>query len=183
MSEGGRLAALRRVAADLREDLRIVARRVGHPERLAHPSVLFDMSSAALILLRTSIGLRRTTGGSYGTRSVLKWVFHIDVWTDDIGPGLTLPHPFNIVIGSGVAIGHGCTIMHNTTIQHSTRTRIGDGAVLGAGAVILADRSVGRGSFCGANSVVTRDVPDDTVVVGVPAKPTRAVKSRSDEVS
>ena len=166
-----RLSALRRAAADLREDLQIVARRVGHPDRITHPSVLLDMSSAALILLRSSIGLRKATGGSFGTRSALKWIFRIDVWTDEIGAGLTLPHPFNIVIGAGVSIGRDCTIMHNTTIQHATATRIEDGAVLGTGAVVLADRVVGRRSFCGANSVVTRDVPDDTTVVGAPAKP------------
>jgi len=132
------------------------------------------MSSAALMLIRSSIALRETFGRSFGTRSALKWLFKIDLWTDDIGPGLTLPHPFNIVVGAGVHIGPECTIMHNTTLQHARTTRIERGAVLGTGCVVLANRRVGAGAFCGANSVVTRDVADGDVVVGAPARSTRA---------
>jgi serine acetyltransferase len=161
---------LKQATQDASEDLRIVARRLGKRSAL-HPAVLLDMSSVALLLLRSSIALRRAVGSSLGTRSALKWVFRIDVWTDDIGGGLTLPHPFNIVIGAGVRIEPGCTIMHNTTIQHASGTVIEQGAMLGAGSVVLKNVRIGRRAACGANSVVSRDVPDDTTVVGAPARP------------
>jgi len=169
----GHLGVIGDVAGALREDLRIVSRRLGHDGSIAHPSVLLDMSSLALATLRTSIALRRLTGRSFGTRSLLKWAFRMDVWTDDIGPGLTLPHPFNIVIGSGVSVGRGCTLMHNTTLQRAKRTRLDQGVMLGAGAVVLADCTIGAGATCGANSVVTRDVAPGAVVAGAPAKPLR----------
>ncbi len=175
MSRIGLISALRQGWSDLKEDLQIVSRRVGHKGKLTHPAVWTDMSGVALTLMRTSIALRSSVGSSFGTRAALKWVFRIDLWTDDVGPGLTLPHPFNIVVGNGVSIGKGCTIMHNTTFQHAQTTRIEDGAVLGVGAVILANKTIGQGAFCGANSVVTRDVPKFTVVVGSPAKAIRKV--------
>jgi serine O-acetyltransferase len=128
------------------------------------------MSAIALTLLRTSIALRSTIGSSLGTRAALRWIFKLDIWTDQVEGALALPHPFNIVIGSGVHIGRGCTIMHNVTLQHARHTDVGAGAVLGVGSVILADRKVGDGAFCGANSVVTRDVPAGAVVAGAPAR-------------
>jgi len=48
-----------------------------------------------------------------------------------------------------------------------------DGAWLGAGAIVLAGVTIGRNSVVGAGSVVTRDVPTDTVVAGNPARPIR----------
>ncbi len=56
---------------------------------------------------------------------------------------------------------------------------IGDGAFIGCGAVILPNVRIGRRAIVGANSVVTRDVPDFTVVAGAPA---RKVKEYSHEL-
>jgi acetyltransferase-like isoleucine patch superfamily enzyme len=166
--------AAQSVAADLAADLSLVAARHERSgARFPRVATCADMSAAALVLLRGSVALRRVVGSACGTRAALRWLFHVDVWTDAIGPGLSLPHPFNIVIGSGVEIGAGCTLLHNVTIQHASHTTIGDGAVLGVGTVILADRNVGAGAFCGANSVVTRDVAANAVVVGAPARELR----------
>jgi serine acetyltransferase len=167
-------------ALAFRRDLEVVRSR----NRRAHSRASLlgactDMGALALGLLRTSIVLRRGTGRSWGTRGLLRWVFHIDVWTDDIGSGLALPHPFNIVIGSGVSLGADCTLMHNTTVQHARCTHIGDRVVLGTGCVVLADRRIGSDAMCGANSVVTRDVPERAVVVGAPAHVVRFLGEES----
>jgi serine acetyltransferase len=173
----GRLAsALVEGGQAFRRDLDVVRKR-NRRARSRAPllAACTDMGALALGLLRTSIVLRRATGHSWGTRGLLRWVFHIDVWTDEIGSGLALPHPFNIVIGSGVSLGADCTLMHNTTVQNAQCTQIGDRVVLGTGCVVLADRRIGSDAMCGANSVVTRDVPERAVVVGAPAHVVRFV--------
>ncbi len=54
---------------------------------------------------------------------------------------------------------------------------IGEGSIIGANATILPDVKIGRNCLIGAGAVVTEDVPDDSVVVGVPAK---VLRKRSD---
>jgi acetyltransferase-like isoleucine patch superfamily enzyme len=89
----------------------------------------------------------------------------------------------SVTIGERVLIAHNvhihdsrhCTDDHNVAIQDQgmcgTRPiRIKEGAWLGANAVILAGVTVGRNAVVGANAVVTSDVPDFGVAVGVPAR-------------
>lgn len=135
-----------------------------------------DTSTWALALLRGGAALRAATGSTLGAHVVLRTVFHIDVWTDAVGPGLRLPHPFGIVIGEGAHIGANCTIMHHVTVQRGEGTTVGDGAVLGTGAVVLAGARVGDGAIVGAVSVVRGAVPDRTVAVGAPARVVRDVR-------
>lgn len=138
-----------------------------------------DASTWALALLRGGSALRAATGSSLGAHQALRLVFHIDVWTDAIGPGLRLPHPFGIVVGEGAEIGADCTLMHHVTVQRGEGTRVGDRAVLGTGAVVLAGADVGDGSIVGALSVVRGEVPAGSVAVGAPARVVRA--TRDDE--
>lgn len=59
-------------------------------------------------------------------------------------------------------------------------------AILGAGSTIMGGVTVGTGAFVGACSVVTQNVPDETVVAGAPAKPIRETKREGkslDEVN
>ncbi|MGF1853489.1 serine acetyltransferase [Vibrio satsumensis] len=88
---------------------------------------------------------------------------------------LTLKHPASIIIGTGTKIGKNVTIFQNVTLGRSSQSldeypEIGDNTVIYAGAVILGGVSVGKNCIVGANAVVTRNVPDNSVAVGVPAK-------------
>ena len=88
-------------------------------------------------------------------------------------------------IGSDVLISSNCTITSADHPMDRIRraegelihgpVRIGDGAWLGANVTVLSGVTIGTGAIVGAGSVVTRDVPDFTVVVGAPARVVRSV--------
>ncbi len=72
-------------------------------------------------------------------------------------------------VGAGANIGAG-TITCNYDGQQKHKTEIGEGAFIGSDTMLVAPVKIGKGARTGAGSVVTHDVPDETVVVGVPAK-------------
>jgi serine O-acetyltransferase len=117
-----------------------------------------DTSVWALALLRGGAALRALVGSSLGLHQALRVAFHIDVWTDDIGPGLRLPHPFGIVVGDGARVEEGCTLLHGVTVQRGAGTVIGRGATLANGVTVLAGSRVGAGALVGSASVVRGDV-------------------------
>lgn len=93
-----------------------------------------------------------------------------------IGPGLYIGHQGGIVINEQVVIGKNCNLSQQVTIGVSRRGEragvptIGDNVYIGPGAKIFGQIQVGNNAAIGANCVVTRDVPDNGVVVGIPAK-------------
>ena len=100
-----------------------------------------------------------------------------------IGKNLFIDHGMGVVIGETSQIGDNVTIYHMATLggiapsinsndqrnikRHPT---IEDEVVIGSGAQVLGPVRVGRCAKIGANAVVTKDVPEKAVMVGIPAK-------------
>ena len=93
-----------------------------------------------------------------------------------IGQGFFIDHGMGVVIGETAVIGNNVTMYHGVTLggvslekgkRHPT---IEDEVVIGAGAKILGNITIGSQSRIGANAVVVKDVPPDSVVVGVPGR-------------
>ena len=100
-----------------------------------------------------------------------------------IGKNLFIDHGMGVVIGETSDIGNNVTIYHNVTLggiapsintndQRNTKRHptLEDNVVIGSGAQILGPITIGKNSLIGANAVVTKDVPEKSIMVGIPAK-------------
>ena len=93
-----------------------------------------------------------------------------------LGDGLFIDHATGVVIGETAEVGTDVTMYHGVTLGGSSLERgkrhptIGDRVTIGAGAKILGPITVGHDSRIGANAVVVKPVPPDSVVVGVPGQ-------------
>ena len=85
-------------------------------------------------------------------------------------------HFGGIIISGGAVIGRNCNISQGVTIGIAGKGKnrgipiIGEGVYIGAGAKLIGKIHVGNNVAIGANAVVTKDVPDNAVVGGIPAK-------------
>ena len=100
-----------------------------------------------------------------------------------IGRNIFIDHGMGVVIGETSEIGNNVTIYHMATLggispsinskdqrnikRHPT---LEDDVVIGSGAQVLGPIIIGRCSKIGANAVVTKDVPENAIMVGIPAK-------------
>ncbi len=93
-----------------------------------------------------------------------------------IGPGFFIDHGMGVVIGETAEVGADVTLYHGVTLGGTSLNKgkrhptIGDRVVVGAGAKILGAILVGADSRIGANAVVVKPVPANSVVVGVPGQ-------------
>lgn len=93
----------------------------------------------------------------------------------EIGKGFHIGHPFSIII-SKCKIGENVTIMQQTTIgssrggNRSGYPTIGNNVFIACGAKIIGKVTIGNNCIIGANAVVTKDIPDNAIVGGIPAK-------------
>lgn len=103
-------------------------------------------------------------------------------WEADIGPGFAIVHGWGLVVSPDAHIGANVTVFHGVTIGRKddiaadgTRTlggapTIEDGVWIGPHAVIVGAIRIGAGSRIGGGTVVTKDVPPGSLVVGNPGK-------------
>src|SRR5262245_52799759 len=95
-----------------------------------------------------------------------------------LGPGLFIDHGMGVVIGETAETGRNVTIYQGVSLAGTSLKRekrhptLGDNVVVGAGAKIIGGFTIGENSRIGAGSVVVREVPPNSVVVGVPGRVT-----------
>ncbi|OGK78747.1 MAG: serine O-acetyltransferase [Candidatus Rokubacteria bacterium GWC2_70_16] len=121
-----------------------------------------------------------------GWRTAARFVSHLSRFLTGIeihpaarlGDGLFIDHGMGVVIGETSEVGENVTLLQGVTLGGTSLRRekrhptLGDNVVVGAGATILGAFSIGAGSRIGAGSVVVREVPENSVVVGVPGRVT-----------
>ena len=121
-----------------------------------------------------------------GLTTLARWLSHVGRFLTGIeihpaarlGPGLFIDHGMGVVIGETAEVGENVTLLQGVTLGGTSLKRekrhptLGDNVVVGAGAAVLGAITVGDNSRIGAGSVVVRDVPPNSVVVGVPGRVT-----------
>lgn len=92
----------------------------------------------------------------------------------EVGHGFVIDHFGGIVVSGYARFGNNCRIRNGVVVglsrvEDPCAPVIGDNVDIGAGAKILGPIRIGNNVLIGANAVVVRDVPDDSIAVGVPA--------------
>ena len=106
----------------------------------------------------------------------LKFKYGFDIeYSTKIGPGLHISHWGGVVINPKAVIGENCNISHQITIGMDSKEgedsvpTVGDCVYIAPGSKVFGKITVGNDSCIGANSVVTKDVPQSVTVAGAPA--------------
>ena len=109
---------------------------------------------------------------------ITRWLTGIEIHPGaTIGRRFFIDHGMGVVIGETAEVGDDVMLYHGVTLGGRQREggkrhpTLEDGVAVGAGAKILGPITIGAHSVVGANAVVTKDAPADSVLVGVPARP------------
>ncbi len=147
-----------------------------------HCKVLASVLEGAVLENQVDIGpFARLRRGAHLAEGVHMGNFG-EIKDSYLGPGVKLGH-FSYIgnarIGADTNIGAG-TITCNYDGEQKHPTEIGEGVFIGSDTMLVAPLKIGDRSRTGAGSVVTKDVPEDTLVVGMPARAIRKLKKREN---
>lgn len=116
-------------------------------------------------------------GVAHFLQSRVSEVFTIDIHPAvPIGHGVFIDHGHGLVVGETAEIGNDVSILQDVTLggtgkeQGDRHPKVRDGVLLAAGSKVLGNIEIGRRAKVGAGSVVLKDVPPYSTVVGVPAR-------------
>lgn len=103
-----------------------------------------------------------------------KYTFDIS-YRAKIGPGLSIAHHGYIVVRAAAVIGKNCSLRPGVVIgkrltDYQNAAVLEDNVDIGVGAKILGDIHIGSNVIIGANAVVTKSIPDNAIVAGIPAR-------------
>jgi serine O-acetyltransferase len=109
---------------------------------------------------------------------IARWATGIEIHpAAKLGRRLIIDHGMGVVIGETAEVGDDCYLYHQVTLgvartmggkRHPT---VGNNVIIGAGAKVLGPITIGDNARIGSNAVVVDSVPNDTTVVGIPARP------------
>lgn len=154
--------------------------------RLRDPAARGDLEIALLYSGLHAIWAHRATHALWqrGWRFPARAISQVTRWLTgiEIHPGATIgrrffiDHGMGVVVGETAEVGDDVMLYHGVTLGGRTRDAgkrhptLEDGVLVGAGAKILGPITIGARSAVGANAVVTKDSPADSVLIGIPAK-------------
>jgi serine O-acetyltransferase len=184
------LGTLRRVAGELRRDVRAAHERDPAAKTVSSIEVLANWPGVhALLGHRVAHALHAAgiplvpRALAYASRALTGIEIHPAA---RIGDGLFIDHGMGVVIGETAEVGENVTMYQGVTLggtgfatgkRHPT---VQDNVTIGSGAKLLGPITIGHGAKIGANAVVIHDVPPNSTVVGNPGHPVR-VEGRKPE--
>jgi len=177
--------------AELEQDYRRWSKSRGGIARYIY-GILFNAGFRAIALYRIGHWFFKRKW-RHSARFIERMSFHTcncEIYVGaDIAPGLRIAHTVGLVIGEGTHIGSNCDVRQNVTLggnfhlqDENGRTQpwLNDNISIGAGAVIIGPVKIGSNSIIGANSVVTKDVPENVIVLGAPARVIKNLGAEAD---
>ena len=171
------------LAACLKQDFKLLTRGLSHPMKKLGVA-LGNRGMQAVFAYRISRALWRLkipVLPSILTR-IVQHLYAIDIsYRAYLGPGIVIFHGFGLVIGCETRIAGNCWLYQGVTFGdrgtewvgspvHDGHPTVGRGCIFGAGAKVLGRITIGSNSVIGANAVVLKSSPANSIVVGIPAR-------------